>query len=66
MFACATIYSIIYENYLLALMFGGFVIIDIGLIWDKHKKDKLMGVCDSPTPPLFFKHTLTLFAQSNM
>ena len=37
--ACATIYSIIYENYLLALMFGGFVIIDIGLIWDKHKKD---------------------------
>ena len=40
MFACATIYSIIYENYLLALMFGGFVIIDIGLIWDKHKKDK--------------------------
>ena len=40
MFACATIYSIIYENYLLALIFGGFVIIDIGLIWDKHKKDK--------------------------
>ena len=40
MLACISIYGIITENYLLAIIFGGFVIIDVGLIWHKHKSDK--------------------------
>ena len=40
MFACISVYCIITENYFLAVMFGAFVIIDIGLIWHKYKSDK--------------------------
>ena len=35
-----TVYGIITENYLLAVMFGAFVIIDIGLIWHNYISDK--------------------------